>query len=171
MTVRCIFTLSRIMLAALPVGVLGAGPAAAGDFLSYFNRYVPSSIRSEIESHLDRSNSAKPSRERTPQLSNTAATPSGKIAPAGTAILAPAMLASNRCLSQRHLATGAVLFKDSCTKEWAINSTPVSDHAVDRKCLRKTLHPDGIVVFRNYCTEEWAMNKIRTAPGLAEPHD
>jgi hypothetical protein len=80
--------------------------------------------------------------------------------------LQPATQASEACLIKQHLATGAVLFKDSCTKEWAINSTHAVNHRLDRKCLRKSRQPDGVVMFQDVCTGEWAMN---TARGIERP--
>ena len=58
------------------------------------------------------------------------------------------------------LATGAVLFKDTCTRQWGINSTAVATHKpASRTCLRKEVSDDGIVIFRDTCTNEWAMNR------------
>jgi len=80
--------------------------------------------------------------------------------------LPPATEASEACLIKQHLATGAVLFKDSCTKEWAINSTKAAQRRLDRKCLRKRRQSDGVVMFQDVCTGEWAMN---TAKGIERP--
>jgi phenylpyruvate tautomerase PptA (4-oxalocrotonate tautomerase family) len=68
------------------------------------------------------------------------------------------MLAGSDCLSKKHLATGVVLFKDVCTKEWAINSASIAGQRAGGKCLTKVTHPDGVVLFRDVCTDEWAMN-------------
>jgi hypothetical protein len=63
------------------------------------------------------------------------------------------------CLTKEYLATGAVLFKDTCTRQWAINSTAVATHKpVGRTCLSKEVSDDRIVIFRDTCTNEWAMN-------------
>ena len=65
------------------------------------------------------------------------------------------------CLTKQYLETGAVMFKDTCTKEWAINSTTATGQAASsagRACLTKENHPDGVVMFRDTCTNEWAMN-------------
>jgi hypothetical protein len=52
-----------------------------------------------------------------------------------------------------------VLFKDTCTRQWGINSTAVATHKpASRTCLRKEVSDDGIVIFRDACTNEWAMN-------------
>jgi hypothetical protein len=65
----------------------------------------------------------------------------------------------NSCLTKEYLATGAVLFKDTCTRQWAINSTAVATHKpVGRTCLSKEVSDDRIVIFRDTCTNEWAMN-------------
>jgi hypothetical protein len=72
------------------------------------------------------------------------------------------------CLTKQYLETGAVMFKDTCTKEWAINSTTANGQAASspgRACLTKENHPDGVVMFRDGCTNEWAMN---TTGQLAE---
>ena len=54
-----------------------------------------------------------------------------------------------------------MLFKDTCTKEWAINSTtqarPVTA-ATARTCLAKENLADGVVLFRDICSGEWAKN-------------
>jgi hypothetical protein len=73
-------------------------------------------------------------------------------------------------LIKQRLSTGAVLFKDSCTKEWAINSTNGAHRRVDRKCLTKSRQSDGVVMFQDVCTGEWAMN---TAKGVerSEPKE
>jgi hypothetical protein len=85
-------------------------------------------------------------------------------------ILPLVTLADDTCLSKQRLATGAVLFKDECTKEWAINSTSVTGHRVDRKCLRKSRHPGGVVMFKDICTDEWALNTAEIAQ-QSEPTD
>jgi hypothetical protein len=114
---------------------------------------------------------AKPKNDQVVGTDSAAATVSEKpVAVAGSAILPPATLADDACLRKQHLATGAVLFKDVCTKEWAINSTSVAGHRVDRKCLRKSRHPDGVVMFKDICTDEWAMNTKELAQ-RTEPRD
>ena len=75
----------------------------------------------------------------------------------------------NSCLAKQYLDTGAVMFKDTCSNEWAINSTTVTAQpgASASRCLTKEIHPDGVVMFRDTCTNEWAMNtsdKIAEAP-------
>jgi hypothetical protein len=61
--------------------------------------------------------------------------------------------------------TGAVLFKDVCTQEWAMNSTNVSNKlsAVGRSCLIKDNAQDGVIMFKDVCTQEWAMNTVEQA--------
>jgi hypothetical protein len=85
---------------------------------------------------------------------------SGKIAPENPEITATATPPSkDTCLTKQYLETGAVLFKDTCTRQWAINSTAVATHKPARRtCLRKEVSDDGIVIFRDTCTNEWAMN-------------
>jgi len=73
----------------------------------------------------------------------------------------------NTCLVKQYLDTGAVMFKDTCSNEWAINSTPVNAQpgTSASRCLTKENHPDGVVMFRDTCTNEWAMN---TSSQIAE---
>ena len=76
--------------------------------------------------------------------------------------------AATPCLTKQYLQTGAVMFKDACTNEWAINSTTATGQkasSVGGNCLTKENHPDGVVMFKDTCTKEWAMN---TAERLAE---
>ena len=56
-----------------------------------------------------------------------------------------------------HLANGPVLFKDTCTKEWAMG-TAAPTHAVVAACLRKEYVEGEKVLFKDICTKEWAMN-------------
>jgi hypothetical protein len=69
---------------------------------------------------------------------------------------------TSNCLTKEYLDTGAVLFKDTCTSEWAINSTDVDSKgsSVVRTCLTKDNNPNGVVVFKDICTNEWAMNTV-----------
>jgi hypothetical protein len=78
----------------------------------------------------------------------------------------PVAAATKTCLNKEYLDTGAVRFRDTCTNEWAINSTNVDTKAstVNRACLTKENNPNGVVMFRDTCTHEWAMN---TADQLA----
>ena len=83
------------------------------------------------------------------------------VAPVST----PATAATTTCLTKEYLDTGAVLFKDVCTQEWAMNSTNVSNRlsAVGRSCLTKDNAQDGVIVFKDVCTQEWAMNTVEQA--------
>jgi hypothetical protein len=75
----------------------------------------------------------------------------------------PAEPEVSACLTKEYLETGAVMFKDTCTKEWAINATHVSKPAAlgtSRTCLSKDVHGDGVVMFKDDCTKEWAMNTV-----------
>jgi hypothetical protein len=82
------------------------------------------------------------------------------------AVSTPAATATKTCLTKEYLDTGAVRFKDTCTSEWAINSTNVDTKASTaiHACLTKENNPNGVVMFRDTCTHEWAMN---TADQLA----
>jgi hypothetical protein len=67
--------------------------------------------------------------------------------------------AGTACLTKQYLETGAVLFKDTCTKEWAMNSTTFAGRAPGSgECLTKDSLDNGAVMFRDTCTNEWAMN-------------
>jgi hypothetical protein len=71
------------------------------------------------------------------------------------------------CLVKQYLDTGAVMFKDTCSNEWAINSTTANAQpgTSTSRCLTKESQPDGVVMFRDTCTNEWAMN---TSSQIAE---
>lgn len=100
------------------------------------------------------------------KLASTAG--AANVAEAAGAANATTDLRATTCLTKQYLETGAVMFKDTCTKEWAINSTTATGQAASpagRTCLTKENHPNGVVMFRDGCTNEWAMN---TAEQLAE---
>jgi hypothetical protein len=64
-------------------------------------------------------------------------------------------------LAKEYLQAGVVLFKDVCTKEWAMNSTTLTGQVVSaasRACLTKEYPQAGILFFKDTCTNEWAMN-------------
>jgi hypothetical protein len=52
------------------------------------------------------------------------------------------------------------MFKDLCTKEWALNTTDVAAQraSANQACLAKEYPRAGVVVFKDVCTNEWAMN-------------
>ena len=82
--------------------------------------------------------------------------------------------ATPSCLTKEYLETGVVLFRDVCTKEWAVNSTSVSSQvasAAGRLCLTKQYLRTDVVLFQDTCTNEWAMNppvQQAQAPQLLE---
>ena len=144
-----------VSLTATTLGLAAFSPhaAEAGDFPSFsFMKFRLESMRPELESYVSEISSAK--------NVTTIAQASGKIAPETPEISATATPPSkNTCLTKEYLATGAVLFKDTCTKQWAINSTTVASHKPGgRACLSKEVSDDGIVIFRDTCTSEWAMS-------------
>ena len=146
-----------VSLTATTLGLAAFSPhaAEAGDFPSFsFMNFRWESMRPELESYV----SGIPSAKR--KNVTTIAQASRKIAPETPEISATATPPSkNTCLTKEYLATGAVLFKDTCTEQWAINSTTVARHKpVGRACLSKEVSDDGIVIFRDTCTSEWAMN-------------
>jgi hypothetical protein len=158
MTTRCSFLPTWSVVAALGAATLGSGAAQAGDFAFDFRRYIPNSVRSKIESYIDKAPAAKPKQDHAAGAKSAVVTEPNKPAATAATALPPLMLAGSDCLSKKHLATGAVLFKDVCTKEWAINSASIAGERAGGKCLTKVTHPDGVVLFRDVCTDEWAMN-------------
>jgi hypothetical protein len=109
----------------------------------------------------------KPASTEPAKVASTAAAAAEVAQAAGTAN-ANAARTATPCLTKQYLETGAVMFKDACTNEWAINSTTATGQkasSVGGNCLTKENHPDGVVMFKDTCTKEWAMN---TAERLAE---
>ena len=130
MTIRSLL----VSLTATTLGLAAFSPhaAEAGDFPSFsFMKFRLESMRPELESYVSEISSAK--------NVTAIAQASGKIAPETPEISATATPPSkNTCLTKEYLATGAVLFKDTCTKQWAINSTTVASHKPGgRACLSK----------------------------------
>jgi hypothetical protein len=153
MTIKSLLT--ALTAATLGLAALAPHAAEAGDFPSlHFIELHLEPIRSELESYVGRVSSAKRKDE------TIIGQASGKIAPENPEITATATPHSkDTCLTKQYLATGAVLFEDTCTRQWAINSTAVATHKPARRtCLRKEVSDDGIVIFRDTCTNEWAMN-------------
>ena len=114
-----------VCLTATALGLAAFSPHAAGaeDFPSFsFMKFRLESMRPELESYVSGISSAK----RRKKNVTTIAQASGKIAPESPEISASAT--SPSCLTKEYLATGAVLFKDTCTRQWAINSTTVARH-------------------------------------------
>jgi hypothetical protein len=87
-----------------------------------------------------------------------AAAVSTAVKPATAAV--PAATATKTCFAKEYLDNGTVRFSDTCTKEWAINSTNVETKTskVDQACLTKENNQNGVVMFKDACTGEWAMN-------------
>ena len=145
-----------VSLTATTLGLAAFSPhaAEAGDFPSFsFMKSASESMGPELESYVSGISYAK----RHKRNVTTIAQASGKIAPETPEISATA--APPSCLTKKYLATGAVLFKDTCTEQWAINSTTVARHKpAGRACLSKEVSDDGIVIFRDTCTSEWAMS-------------
>jgi hypothetical protein len=84
------------------------------------------------------------------------------VKPATGAAAAVGSATAPTCLTKEYLDTGAVMFRDTCTKEWAVNSTEVATKAsaVAPTCLRKENNQGGVIMFRDACTNEWAMNTL-----------
>jgi hypothetical protein len=112
----------------------------------------------------------KPAPAEPAKVASTASTAAAaaEVAQAAGTANANAARTATPCLTKQYLETGAVMFKDACTNEWAINSTTATAQkasSVGGNCLTKENHPDGVVMFKDTCTKEWAMN---TAERLAE---
>ena len=148
--------LASLTAATFGLAALSPHAAQARDFPSLNSielRLEP--ILSKLDSYVGGVSSAKRKDE------TIIGQASGKIAPENPEITATATPPSkDTCLTKQYLETGAVLFKDTCTRQWAINSTAVATHKPARRtCLRKEVSDDGIVIFRDTCTNEWAMNR------------
>jgi hypothetical protein len=112
--------------------------------------------------------STEPAKVASTATTATTAAAAAEVAQAAGTATANPVRAATPCLTKQYLETGAVMFKDACTNEWAINSTTATGQkasSVGGNCLTKENHPDGVVMFKDTCTKEWAMN---TAERLAE---
>lgn len=183
---------SALTLAAIATLALAASDADAspfchrGGFASFSRAYIPVvpqqrivSARPKIEKVAKAANKYRPEplvskvvRAQPKDIETAVAKPANSYQPAQLAgaatvvpISTPATAATTTCLTKEYLDTGAVLFKDVCTQEWAMNSTNVSTKlsAVGRSCLTKDTAQDGVIVFKDVCTQEWAMNTVEQA--------
>ena len=184
---------SALTLAAIATLVLAASTDAdaspfchRGGFASFSRAYIPVvpqqrivSARPKIEKVAKAANKYRPEplvskvvRAQPKDIEMAVAKPANSYQPAqlaGAATVAPistpATAATTTCLTKEYLDTGAVLFKDVCTQEWAMNSTSVSNKlsAVGRSCLIKDNAQDGVIMFKDVCTQEWAMNTVEHA--------
>ena len=158
-----------------------------GGFASFSRAYIPVvpqqrivSVRPKIEEKVAKAaNKYRPEpvvskvvRAQPKDVETAVAKPANSYQPAqlaGAATVAPistpATAATATCLTKEYLDTGAVLFKDVCTQEWAMNSTNVSNKlsTVGRSCLIKDNAQDGVIMFKDVCTQEWAMNTVEQA--------
>ncbi len=75
----------------------------------------------------------------------------------------PVATPTNTCVVKEYLDTGAVQFRDTCTKEWAINSidSDAKTSKIRSACLTKQNNQNGVVIFKDVCTGEWAMNTAK----------
>jgi hypothetical protein len=185
---------SVLALAAIATLALAASTDAEaspfchrGGFASFSRAYIPVvpqqrivSVRPKIEEKVAKAaNKYRPEpvvskvvRAQPKDVETAVAKPANSYQPAqlaGAATVAPistpATAATTTCLTKEYLDTGAVLFKDVCTQEWAMNSTSVSNKlsAVGRSCLIKDNAQDGVIMFKDVCTQEWAMNTVEHA--------
>jgi hypothetical protein len=185
---------SVLALAAIATLALAASTDAEaspfchrGGFASFSRAYIPVvpqqrivSVRPKIEEKVAKAaNKYRPEpvvskvvRAQPKDIETAVAKPANSYQPAqlaGAATVAPistpATAATTTCLTKEYLDTGAVLFKDVCTQEWAMNSTSVSNKlsAVGRSCLIKDNAQDGVIMFKDVCTQEWAMNTVEHA--------
>ena len=182
---------SVLALAAIATLALAASTDAEaspfchrGGFASFSRAYFPAAPQQRIVSAKPRFDAARTAKKYVPEAVvtktarahpknvETPAEPANSYQPAqlaGAATVAPvstpATAATTTCLTKEYLDTGAVLFKDVCTQEWAMNSTNVSNKlsAVGRSCLTKDNAQDGVILFKDVCTQEWAMNTVEQA--------
>jgi hypothetical protein len=185
---------SVLTLAAIATLALAASTDAdaspfchRGGFASFSRAYIPAvprqrivSVKPKIEEKVAKAaNKYRPEpvvskvvRAQPKDVETAAAKPANSYQPAQLAgaatnapVSTPATAATTTCLTKEYLDTGAVLFKDVCTQEWAMNSTNVSNKlsAVGRSCLIKDNAQDGVIMFKDVCTREWAMNTVEQA--------
>ena len=83
---------------------------------------------------------------------------------------APVAVAPASCLTKEYLADGPVVFKDVCTKEWAMG-TAAPTHAIVTACLRKEYVDGEKVLFKDVCTKEWAMNPPAQQSATSAPDE
>jgi hypothetical protein len=79
-----------------------------------------------------------------------------------------AQVPATSCLSKEYLVNGPVLFKDTCTKEWAMGEAS-STRGLNVGCLRKEYVDGGLVKFTDICTKEWATNAPAGQQAKAPP--
>ena len=149
---------SALTLAAIATLVLAASTNAdaspfchRGGFASFSRAYIPVvpqqrivSVRPKIEEKVAKAaNKYRPEpvvskvvRAQPKDIETAVAKPANSYQPAqlaGAATVAPistpATAATTTCLTKEYLDTGAVLFKDVCTQEWAMNTV---EHAAAR---------------------------------------
>jgi len=81
-----------------------------------------------------------------------------------TAVVSPVVSvppATAPCLTKEYLQTGLVLFRDICSKEWAVSATSVEKPVTTttaRRCLTKENLANDTILFKDVCTGEMAMN-------------
>jgi hypothetical protein len=82
--------------------------------------------------------------------------PTGVVSPVVSTPAAPAT-----CLTKEYLQADLVMFKDTCAKQWAMNTTTVAKPvtaATARTCLTKEDLANDTVLFKDICSGEWAKN-------------
>lgn len=151
-----------------------------GSFAKVYN-FAPRDRIGKIVSTRSANEHQRPSRSASPKGPVASPVKSARIVsaakPTGNAdtavstptIRTPIATPTDTCLVKEYLDTGAVRFKNSCTHEWAINSTDgdKKTSTVGHICLTKQNSRDGVVMFKDVCTGEWAMN---TAKQMALAH-
>jgi hypothetical protein len=132
-----------------------------GGFANIAKSYNPAPPRHRVASVKQKSDDDEKYKRPAKNYRPTVA-PVKLSAVANAAVLTTAATTTTTCLTKEYLDTGVVMFKDTCTSEWAINSTNVDTKvsSVVRTCLTKDNSQNGVVVFKDTCTNEWAMNTI-----------
>jgi len=172
-------TSSRARVAAAVVGgmvvlgtVAGTGVATAANVQPSASTKVSGKITACVSKATGSTRVVTKTAKAHPKDVETPARSANRYQPtqlAGAATVAPvstpATAETTTCLTKEYLDTGAVLFKDVCTQEWAMNSTNVSNKlsVVGRSCLTKDNAQDGVILFKDVCTQEWAMNTVEQA--------
>jgi hypothetical protein len=179
-----VFALAAIATLALAASTDAEASPFCHRFAGFSRAYFPAAPQQRIVSAKPRLEGTRTAKRNLPEAAvtktarahpkdvETPAKPANRYQPtqlAGAATVAPvstpATAATTTCLTKEYLDTGAVLFKDVCTQEWAMNSTNVSNKlsVVGRSCLTKDNAQDGVILFKDVCTQEWAMNKVEQA--------
>jgi hypothetical protein len=84
---------------------------------------------------------------------------------------APSPVAARNCLIKEYSQRSGVVFKDTCTNEWAVNAQIAKDQVARPTgvCVTKEYVQTGAVLFKDVCTGEWAVNPPADQQTQAQP--